>query len=119
MDWKIKNVYYEGIMYVTDGANKYCGYEIELYLSLDPVQARKLINNAVEICNKEQTQLSELTKMKLFNRQVTFRKMLSLTEEYEYVWRMVLTDDKGKLPEDPDCNPSFKNQVKQRNNSKS
>lgn len=111
IDWKIINIYCDGLVYLTEGAAQYCGHEIELNLSVEPNQAKELINTAVARCKHEQKMITEETIITLFTRDVTFRKMLSIYDEELYVWRMVLPDRKGRLPEELDCHPVYRKQI--------
>lgn len=111
VDWKIINVYVDGLVYQTVGASQYCGYEIELNLSLDPIQAAEIINTAVALCKDEQQQLSENDSVTLYSKNVTFRKMISVYDKDQTVWRMVIPDKKNRLPEDFGCQKEYRKQV--------
>lgn len=111
LDWKIMTVYYDGLVYFTKGAAQYCGLEIELKISLEPNQAKDIIDGIVAYCKINQCELDEFIKIKLYNRDIFFKKMKSLSEKGKDAWRIVLPDNYGNLPDDLMCNPDFKKQI--------
>lgn len=111
IDWRIIHVYVNGLVYQTVGAAQYCGYEIELNLSLNPMQAEEIINTAVARCKDEQRQISEDISIMLYSKKVTFRKMISISDKDQTVWRMVIPDLKNRMPEDFGCQSDYRKQI--------
>lgn len=111
IDWDIKLNYRNGLVYLTSGADRYCGLEIELNLPLNFKQAEKIINTTVSDCKADRELISENLKITIYKREVSFRKMPSLSDPNKPVWRMFLTDEHGKHPEDPACDPIYRKQL--------
>lgn len=119
IDWKILNVYFDGLVYFTVGASQYCGREIEFKVNLNPDQAHELINAIVAKCKLEQQELDESRILRFYNRDITFKKMVSFVDEGDYAWRMVVPDNEGLLPDNPKCHPGFKGQLDTTNATRS
>ena len=111
IDWKILNVYYGGLVYFTVGASQYCGHEIEFKVNLNPDQAHELINAIVAKCKLEKLKIDKSRKMRFYNRDISFVKMKSFVDKGGYAWRMVVPDNDGLLPDNPECNLGFKGQL--------
>ena len=111
IDWRIMTVYFNGLVYFTVGASQYCGHEIEFKVNLNPEQAKELIDAIVVKCKAEQQKLDETAKIRLFRRDIFFKKMVSVVDSDTFAWRMVVPDNNGRLPDNPKCHPGFKNQL--------
>ena len=111
IDWEIKVSFQDGLVYLTEGAARYCGSEIELCLPLNFKQAKKIIDKTASDCKLRQEVISASKKFQMYHREVSFRKMHTLSDRTQDVWRMVLTDENGMFPEEPDCNPIYKKQL--------
>ncbi len=109
-DWKISIFYRNGLVFITSGADKYCGLEVELNLPLDLKQAERLIDTIVEVCREHKQALSEQKKFNAFKRPVRFKKMNSLLDTDKTIWRIVFADNNGRFPDDELCNDAYKNQ---------
>lgn len=114
-DWKFGVFFRNGMVFITREANKNCGAEIEINLPLDVHQAEEVISIVVEYCKKSGKQLSESTELHKFNREVQFRKRRSLLNSQNEIWRMVISDNLGRFPDDPDCEEGYKYQLSEDN----
>lgn len=114
-DWKLSVFYRNNLVFITNGADKYCGAELELNLPLDLKQAERLIDTIVQYCKDAEQSLSEAKKLNAFKRSVRFVKMHSLLVKDEQIWRIVFSDTKGRFPENPDCEEAYKGQLSKDN----
>lgn len=111
VDWGVTIENANPLVYVTSGAGKHCGKEIELNLPVNHQQARLLLNAAVVKCKGRRSIISSETKMELYSIPVIFIEVISFTRDDVRVWRMILPDEKGRYPNEAGCNPLFKGQI--------
>jgi hypothetical protein len=100
-------------VYITTGAAKYCGREIELNLPVTPEQARLILNSAVSQCKRKAQRIESDSKMLIYSVPVLFRQLSAMEERFGIFWRLIMSDDKGVFPDDKRCNPLFSNQIPQ------
>ncbi len=111
-DWRMSVFMRNGAVYISNGAAKYCGLEIELNLPLDLYRARELLDIIIESCRDENKSVHEIQKLnERIKRPVRFEKMISLFDEKTLVWRIVFADSNNLFPEDPACESIYKRQL--------
>lgn len=100
------------ITYITQGAAKYCGWEVELNLPIKIHQANDFLDAVVTYCKIKKEPINPNVKVKeIFGVPVVFRVMPPLIGDEPLVLRLSFPDEKGLFPEDKDCEPLFKRQM--------
>lgn len=111
--WALRSRFGEDVTYVTHGAKKWTGFEIELNLPIKEHQALDFLKAVVTYCRvKEEPIQPNIMNEEIFGLPVVFRLMPPLLGEEKLVLRLIFPDENGKYPEDRDCQPIFKRQLK-------
>lgn len=110
IDWGITIASSKPLVYITVGAAKHCGKEIELNLPVNHEQARLLLNTAVAFCKREKECLNSRLIIDIYSIPVTFRQTQSVNDKFGIVWRMLVPDNNGKYPYENGCSPLFRSQ---------
>lgn len=111
--WALRSRFGEDITYVTKGAKKWVGYEIELNLPIKQHQALDFLKAVVTYCRVKEEQIQpDIEICEIFGLPVVFRLMPPILGEEDLVLRLVFPDENGKFPEDKDCAPIFRRQLK-------
>lgn len=114
IEWTVQRAPGIGTVYYTTGAKKYCGKEIELKLPLSEENSVGILNRAVNFCKESEHKFSEGEEIAgLLSIPVKVIEVMPSATKYpsDTVFRLLLADEKGKFPDDEDCNPVFKNQA--------
>lgn len=113
-DWMVHCVIENGLSFHTHDAERYCGWELELNLSLRQEQGTLLLNTVVDYCKDKCIDLKDGMELTgVFSVPVRLVEMSPVNPHRmgERVLRMIVPDANGKFPQDVGCDPAYKNQI--------
>ena len=113
-DWIIHSILDVPLSFHTHGLNKYCNYELEVVLPLEPATAGNLINR-IGLAIKNGLKLEDgLMVTTLFRTPIFFFKTKSLTDT-NTVYRIIFPDERELYPWDIQngyrCEVPYKSQI--------
>lgn len=111
--WSLRSRFGDDITYVSSGAKRWVGYEIELNLPIKKHEALDFFKAIVTYCRLKRECIKPGVKInEIFGLPVIFKLMPPLLGDEELVLRLVFPDENGMFPEDKECAPIFKRQLK-------
>ncbi len=101
---------------ISNGADKYCGLEIEFIVPILLNNAEEIMDAIIEKCRDENIQPSEITELSIIKNLIRIKKEVSFINGKTQIWRVVLSDWNNLFPEDSNCDIHFKYQLKDERN---
>ena len=101
------------LCYRTQGLKELCGLELEFNLSLEPTEAKRILDCILNAILSGVKLEDNLVTSELTNAPILVKKMQPKDkyEENEEVYRIVFSDENFLLPEDANCSYPYKNQL--------
>lgn len=115
VDWNIHCIHGEkGFTYQSVGAEKYCGLEIELNLSVQAKMGMMILNTVVFKCIEKGEVLKENSALEeVFTVPIKVVKMNPIHPGFDgqKVYRIIVPDVNGKFPGDDGCAKEYDSQL--------
>lgn len=108
-----KDIKNRKIFYRTSGLDRICGLDLEINLSLDPTEARRILDCIVEVISDGFELSDGLITSDLTNAPVLVqeREAKYPNKENEKCYRIIFSDEKFLLPTNKKCNMIYKSQM--------
>lgn len=101
------------ISYRTLGLKDFCGLDLEFNLSLQPSEAKRILDFILNSISLGIELKDNLITSDLTNAPVLVKKMKPINgyEKNEFVYRIIFSDEEFRLPTDERCSIPYKNQL--------